>query len=451
MFLFWWCRSVFFATGLARRYRSPARSGRARAPTVEQLENRHLPSSLAPKNLLIYYSYPSSINGTYAVAPAAAEFARYDYVVLGDGLEKTGHPDHQNTVDILAQPSMAQPQVFGYIDLGVSTQNLSLTEIQTRVDEWQATGASGIFFDDYGYDWGTARQRQNAAATYAHSRGMPVVANTWVPADAFDSRPDLVYNPSGDATALGASDFYLYESHQIIRGDFVGEMTWQSKANELAAYQAALGIRVFSVTTNDATGRYDEQKFFYAWYSALLYGHEATGWGEYLYAAPDGIAPFRTRPAVDPGSAFTGPVVRDGAWYTRDTDRGQVFVNTSTHEAGFRDGGGGGAGDNGMMGAPAVPEQERRVRAPAAYPAGDPIYPLAQPCPSSGGWRSPASEALISALLLHEAGVARLPDRGAADGDEFTLFVSFRSFRGFFIAEKHLTSLAPPLTFIKCA
>ena len=110
-------------------------------------------ADLQPKKLLIYYGWPSSISGT-GVAGAATVFAQYDYVVLGDGLEKANHPDHNNTIAILANPQMANKRVFGYIDLGISTQNLSLLEIKTQVDEWKAMGVYGIFFDDFGYDFG---------------------------------------------------------------------------------------------------------------------------------------------------------------------------------------------------------------------------------------------------------------------------------------------------------
>ena len=48
---------------------------------------------------------------------------------------------------------------FGYIDLGVTTQDLPLTEVYARIDEWKATGAQGIFLDDFGYDYGTTRDR----------------------------------------------------------------------------------------------------------------------------------------------------------------------------------------------------------------------------------------------------------------------------------------------------
>jgi hypothetical protein len=296
-------------------------------------------SSLAPKNLLIYYGYPSLINGSTAIAGAAAQLGRYDDVVLGDRLELTSHPDHQNTVAILANAQMAHTTVFGYIDLGVTTQDLSLATIKARIDDWQATGAKGIFLDDFGYDFGTTRARQNAAVDYAHSKGLPVVANAFVPADAFGNQVDPVHNPSGTATNLGASDFYLYESFQISSGAYVNESAWQTKATALQGYQAQIGFQVFAVTTNKSMDGYSQNKFFYSWYSALLYGYAAVGWGEYQFAADDNHAPFRARPAINPGTAYTGAVMNANPVFTRDTDLGQILVNTATHAFSFTSGG----------------------------------------------------------------------------------------------------------------
>ena len=290
---------------------------------------------LTPKKLLIYYGFPSSINATFSVAGAAAEFGQYDYVVLGDGLEKNTHPDHQNTVDIMAHAAMTNTTVFGYIDLGVTTQNLTISEVKTRIDEWQVTGADGIFFDDFGYDFNTSRARQNEAVDSVHSKGMPVVANGFFVADVFGSDVDAVHNPTGTATSLEASDFYLYESHQITVGQFVSESAWKNKANALKNFQDALGFKIFSITTNDAGNIYSEDEFFYSWYSALLYGHEATSWGEYNFSAITASAPFRLRPVVNAGSAFTSDIVNASPVYSRSTVPGEIQVNTLTHTGSF--------------------------------------------------------------------------------------------------------------------
>lgn len=261
--------------------------------------------SSAPKELLIYYGWPSAINRTFSVPAAAEELGRYDYVILGDGLQNPSHGDHANTISILAHPSMAGTKVFGYIDLGVATQNLSLSTIEQYVYAWKATGADGIFYDDYGYDFGVSRQRQNAAVDFAHAAGMPVVANSWVPADAFDDAVDPTANPAGLPTHLGPSDLYLFESHVIKVGQYAPETEWRTKAEQLAYYQGELGFGILSITTNSPADAYSETKFFDSWDAANLYGHDATGWGEYLFSSNDSLAPYRTRPPGSGGGSGT--------------------------------------------------------------------------------------------------------------------------------------------------
>ncbi|MCB9464476.1 MAG: hypothetical protein H6682_12360 [Candidatus Eisenbacteria bacterium] len=293
-----------------------------------------------PRDLLIYYSWPSLINGSGGdVALAAAEFGAYDDVVFGDLIETPEHPDHANTVAILAHPSMDDTRTFGYIDLGVAPgQNLTLAEIETRMQQWQATGVDGIFLDDFGYDYSVTRERQNAAIALAHGLSMPVVANAWVPAQALGSDVDPIANPDGLPTLLGTGDFYLFESFQIQEGAYVPEAQWQAKAESLEGYRQSTGIGVFTVTTMLPEDVYDEAKFHYAWFSGFLYGYESVGWGEYLFSALDALAPFHARPSVSPGTAFVGGVVHASPLHWRDTDAGRIRVNTSTHEYAFLDG-----------------------------------------------------------------------------------------------------------------
>ena len=91
----------------------------------------------APGALLIYYGWPSVINGSTTVAGAAAELGRYDLVVLGDGVDKPEHPDHAKTRQILRHPAAAGTTFFGYVDLGVSTQNLKIAAVFAAIEGWQ--------------------------------------------------------------------------------------------------------------------------------------------------------------------------------------------------------------------------------------------------------------------------------------------------------------------------
>lgn len=294
------------------------------------------PQPVAPGELLVYYSYPSLINGANGdLNDAAAEFAVYDFVVLGDTLQDPAHPDHANTVSIINNAATDNTRFFGYIDLGVSTQNLSQVAIELRVDQWLAAGADGIFFDDFGYDFGVSRARQNAAVDYAHSLNLPVIANGFFVNDVFSSAVDATFNPSGTATHLTADDFYLFESYQIQEGNVVSGSTWRAKADALAAFTDSLGTQVLTVTTNDSTNTFSQSEFDYAWYSALLDGYVAVGWGEFEFSSTTASAPFRVRPNVDAGTSFTSSIIAADGAFQRTTNTAKVWINPSVPTAGF--------------------------------------------------------------------------------------------------------------------
>ena len=80
-------------------------------------------------------------------------------MVLGDGLEHPTHGDHAKTRTIIKLLVREGVEVYGYVDMGVSTQNLPLATAQQYVDEWRAMGVTGIFWDDAGADMGVDRVR----------------------------------------------------------------------------------------------------------------------------------------------------------------------------------------------------------------------------------------------------------------------------------------------------
>jgi hypothetical protein len=242
-----------------------------------------------------------------------------------------------DTKALLADPELnAGTVVFGYVDLGVITQNLPMEQIKSRVDAWVGVGAKGIFYDDFGYDFETSRNRQNEAVDYVHSaHSLPVIANGFRPKDVLGDGVDATYNPTGVPTELGRGDFYLYESYQVILDECVDEATWRSKADLLNMYRSELGIGIMSVTSTElaCSGSpcpYDQDRFFYAWWSALLDGHYATGWGEVSFGAALSLSEFRKRPTEDPGSEFLfSTMLNDSSNWKRETNLGTAFVDTS--------------------------------------------------------------------------------------------------------------------------
>ncbi|MBT8466619.1 MAG: hypothetical protein KJO57_18230 [Deltaproteobacteria bacterium] len=296
--------------------------------------------SVKPKQLLVYRGRPSAINGATSLAAAIAELAQYEIVILGDGLQDPAHPDHADTVQIAAALRDAGSTVFGTVPVGVSTGNLPLDEIRQRLDDWNDTNVRGVLLDQFGYEFLTTRDRQNAIVDHAHSQSLLVAVSAEDPADAFDDGIDPSFNPDGEPTRLRSFDFYLWEGHQFRQGAFEAGAAWRSKANALAWLQSSVGFKILSVTTTDVDdlGAFDPDAFFYAWHSAVLYGHEATGWGEFAYSATGASldqAPLRTRPTLNLGDSFGGSVIASPPLYQRSTELGWVYVNTSTHAFGF--------------------------------------------------------------------------------------------------------------------
>lgn len=173
------------------------------------------------KKMILQYGYPIAINDLWDVNKAAAVYAMYDIVVIGDEYEKTAHEAHADTVLIIERLKELKTdvEVFGYVAIGGELgANLDTAEIQLRIDEWLATGATGIFLDEFGYDYLVTRERQNMAVDYAHSKGMNVIANSWNidwvfnNDDGYIEWEEFYGNPNLVAPSINADDYYLFEN-----------------------------------------------------------------------------------------------------------------------------------------------------------------------------------------------------------------------------------------------
>ncbi len=297
---------------------------------------------VVPQKSAFYYSYPSGVNGTFAVAPAAAVFSAYDRVVFGDTLEAPTHPDHANAVAIIATAPLTE--FWGYVSIGVSTVNLTPADIQLRINQWAAMGVRGIFFDEAGYDYGVTRARQNAVVDVAHAAGLHAWMNAWIPADVFDPAVQPLNgvgggNPTGLPCHLGATDRYLMESFVIENGGYQAEAFAFSKADAALAYRAAFGTKIECTTTTIAAVPFSQPDCDLAWFTALLYGCDGFSWGEPIFAAPTGLLPFRARPNVGTlGTTYLSGVIHAAALsrHSRLTNTGHIVVDHAARAGGFR-------------------------------------------------------------------------------------------------------------------
>lgn len=307
-------------------------------------------------SLLVFYSWPNAINNASSaadpIAAAAAEYARYDYVVLNRTFTVSDCPT-ETVLQIINHPACSETLFFGYIDLGMAatSEQLSLETIGNRIDAWNDMGVDGIFFDEYGYDYEVTRARQNDAVTAVHDRlsvkrgrRLSVIANAWVLDDVFSPEINTVTNPGGLSPCLEEGDFYLLESFFISEGVRIdtsrpAELTVaKDRLMDAFDYTAQYGAEALTLTTHDNSADYSQEHFCYSWYAAAILGAEAAGWGEYLFSS-SGVslnsAPFRDRPDNDFGSRYTGDPVISGDRITRETDTGTLFVDTGTGQYGF--------------------------------------------------------------------------------------------------------------------
>ena len=304
---------------------------------------------LSPSALAIYYGYPSLVNGASGnVERAAATFAEYDVVVLGDGLEfpdvnprrrpaGVGPDEHRRTRAIIERLRARAPaiQIYGYVDLG-NTQQLTIAEMQHRAGLWSAMGATGVFLDEAGYDFGVTRDRQNAVVDAIHGLGLSVFVNAFNPDDVFS--PSAVAlnaagggNPAGAATRLGAKDAFLLESFQVRLGQPETWSAWAARTAKAVAYRDRYQTRMFGVTTTTAdTERQAARLVGYAWWSAALWGLDGVGWGEPDFSGVSSQLPPRHR-MVDrralSGTRFVSPVVVTPEGFERRTDAGRLVVS----------------------------------------------------------------------------------------------------------------------------
>ena len=102
-----------------------------------------LPAVTVPKYLAIYYGWPSLVQNSQGNLTKAIDwFKKFDLIVFADALLNSAHLDYNNTITIITSLRASQKKVFGYVDLGVTKQNLSLAQMYRAVDTWYGMGAT---------------------------------------------------------------------------------------------------------------------------------------------------------------------------------------------------------------------------------------------------------------------------------------------------------------------
>lgn len=298
--------------------------------TTPQTSYTPVPLS-SPKQLCIYYGDPLKVNGAATDAISVAQLAHCQLVVLGDGILGMTAARQSQIAALIATLKSSGTAVFGYIDLGVTTQNLNLALIQQRALSWKALGATGIFLDDAGYDYAVTRQRQTTAVTGIHGLQLPVMVNAWNPDDilgGLDERGGAAGSP------LTAGDWFLLENWILKAGATNNLDTDMQRLTKAVSLASPLKVHLAGLSTNNVayTSKADETTvdFSQAFWAAVMGGLSAWQWTDSQYSAADNVLHNYTIPPV-PSVSFTEATTRTGTQsYSRRLDSGKAVVVTPT-------------------------------------------------------------------------------------------------------------------------
>jgi len=308
-----------------------------------------------PKNLLIYYgwtnSFNSAVNG-WSNEKVAQDMAKHNLIVLGDGIQGSGHGDHANATAIIARIKVIKPeaQIFGYV-----TVNQTLANFKTKVNQWADMGVHGIFMDEAGYDYGSTatngRAAFNTKVDYVHgndSTNDPMIAfvNAWnmdhVIGTVNDgSYPNSTWNPDTLESTLDEDDWFLLESFTVhtvsYSGDYATGADWYSRGEKAVNHRYNYGINLAAVNVIDNDSTAAQDMFDFCFVSSCMYSLDAIGSSDESYGASSAAVTFWNRSDV----TMMGPIYDLSPTIKQDASDSDVywrFTETGSFKLDFSSG-----------------------------------------------------------------------------------------------------------------
>jgi len=297
-----------------------------------------------PSDLLVYYGWPSGFNSAvnqWNLDKVAQDMAKYGLVVLGAGLEDSGHGDHSNTVQVITKVKALNPTalIFGYV-----STNQDLSVFQSKANLWNDMGVHGIFMDESGYDYGKTRGDFNDRVDHVHglSSAKIAFANAWntdhVLGTADDpSFPNSTFNASSTESLLGPQDWVMLESFGVNTSSYGNliepKAQWAARGCKMLGLRATYNVNFAGVGVIQNGHASASSLFAFGVTSALMWSLEAFGTSDASYASGSAAVDFHARPAVaeiNPVWSLNPSVQADatnGDRYFRYVEKGRMMVN----------------------------------------------------------------------------------------------------------------------------
>jgi hypothetical protein len=266
-----------------------------------------------PDNLLIYYGWMNSFNSSansWTNEKVSQDMARYNLVVLGDGIQDPDHGDYSNTEVIIPRIKALNPstKIFGYV-----TVNQSLANFKSKVDDWEDLEVHGIFMDEAGYDYGSVatngRSAFNVKVDYVHANTYANLCfvNAWnmdniIGTTNDASYPNSTWNVGLSASNLTEDDYYLLESFAVntlsYGSGYETKSSWSSRGSKAIGHRYTYGINLVGscVISGGHASRRDLIDF--AFNSAMMFSLDAFGSSDNNYGASTAVSKFFSYPDV---------------------------------------------------------------------------------------------------------------------------------------------------------
>lgn len=275
---------------------------------------------------------------------ASEIYGEFDHVVFGAGLQRPDHASHADTNRLLRRLNADHPdqERWGYVSMLREADDwYGHAGVARRIDQWARLAVTGIFLDEFDLcepawaDCGVAedgtarratRERQRAAVTHAHSRGLAVFVNAHAPYGVLGSHGGQA-TPMGSGTADRAADMYLLENPTVWEGRWWSGLDLPAalaRFHDSPRLARSAGVRLAVVDTGaGAVGDTADTTPEYAasWWRAVQAGAVAHGFTNAVYSASDELGPNLAVLGPPPGGRdldargwrFAGPsVVTDG-------------------------------------------------------------------------------------------------------------------------------------------
>lgn len=268
-----------------------------------------------PYNILIYYGYPNSFNSSsngWNNSKVAMDMAKYQIVILGDGVQNPSHPDYNNSKIIIPKIKEINPnmRIYGYV-----TVNQSYSNFSTKVGQWNTLGVHGIFLDEAGYDYGTVttngREAFNNKINLVHSKDKSNICfvNAWkiqhiLGTENDVSYPNSTYNSDLIESNLNRSDWFLLESFSMkydsVGGsvDFEDKDEWYARGEKAFNYRNLYNINLASGTIIDPNASDAQDLFDFIYCASAMFALDAVGSSSLNYGATTAQIPFYDRPTL---------------------------------------------------------------------------------------------------------------------------------------------------------